>query len=66
MQKNFFMVRLMEHWNRLPREAVESLSLEIFKAYLDTYCATFCRESASAGGVGLSDLLRTIPTPAIL
>mgnify|MGYP001625922346 CR=1 FL=1 len=30
MQKNFFMVRVMEHWNRLPREAVRSPSLEIF------------------------------------
>ena len=35
--KNFFMVRVMEHWNRLPREAVESPSLEIFKTHLNTY-----------------------------
>ena len=35
--KNFFMVRVTEHWNRLPREAVESPSLEIFKTRLDTY-----------------------------
>ena len=30
-KKNFFMVRVMEHWNRLPREAVESPYLEILK-----------------------------------
>jgi len=34
-RKNFFPLRLMEHWNRLPREVVESPSLEIFKTRLD-------------------------------
>ena len=37
MQKNLFMIRVTEHWNRLPREVVESLSMEIFKTHLDTY-----------------------------
>ena len=37
MWKNFFMVRLTEHWNRLPREVVESPSVEILKTHLDTY-----------------------------
>ncbi|GAB0209313.1 mitochondrial enolase superfamily member 1 [Grus japonensis] len=35
MRKNFFTLRLTEHWNRLPRESVESLSLEILKTCLD-------------------------------
>ncbi|KFV74357.1 hypothetical protein N308_07999, partial [Struthio camelus australis] len=35
LRKNFFTVRVPEHWHRLPREAVESPSLEIFKTRLD-------------------------------
>jgi len=34
MRKNFFPLRVTEHWNRLPR-VVESPSLEIFKTRLD-------------------------------
>jgi len=35
MRKNLFTLRVMEHWNRLPREDVGSPSLEIFKTRLD-------------------------------
>ena len=35
MRKNFFPLRVMELWPRLPRGAVESPSLEIFKTRLD-------------------------------
>jgi len=35
MRKNFFTLRVMEHWNRLPREVVDYPSLEIFKTRLD-------------------------------
>ena len=37
MWKNFFTVRVMEHWNRLPRQVVESPSMEIFKTCIDAY-----------------------------
>jgi len=35
MRKNFFPLRVMEHWNRLPRGIVDSPSLEILKTCLD-------------------------------
>ncbi|KFV85578.1 hypothetical protein N308_05601, partial [Struthio camelus australis] len=35
MRRNFFTVRVTKHWKRLPREAVESPSLETFKTRLD-------------------------------
>jgi len=31
----FFAVRAVRCWHRLPREAVDALSLEVFKAWLD-------------------------------
>ncbi|KFQ92183.1 hypothetical protein Y956_00135, partial [Nipponia nippon] len=35
IRKKFFTVRLVKHWNRLPREVVDAASLETFKNRLD-------------------------------
>ena len=35
IRKKFFTQRVVMHWNRLPKEAVNAPSLEVFKARLD-------------------------------
>ncbi|KFW01524.1 hypothetical protein N326_02709, partial [Eurypyga helias] len=35
IRKKFFAERLVRHWDRLPREAVDAPSLEVSKARLD-------------------------------
>ncbi|KFP23054.1 hypothetical protein Z169_13329, partial [Egretta garzetta] len=34
IRKEFYTMRVVRHWNRLPREAVDAPPLEVFKARL--------------------------------
>ena len=66
VRKNFFPLRVTEHWNRLPREAVESPSLEIFQPRLDKVLCSLLWVTLLGQGVGLGDPQRALPTPNIL
>jgi len=56
----------MEPWPRLPREAVESPSLEMFKIHLDVVLCSLLWVTLLGQGVGLGDPQRSLPTPTIL
>ena len=66
MWKIFFTGRVMEHWNRLPREVVESPSMEIFKTCLGTNLCSLLYGTCFSRRIGLDHPLRSLPTPVIL
>jgi len=73
-RKNFFPLRVMEPWPRLPREVVESPSLEIFQPRLDAVLCSLLWVTLLGQGVGLGEVpvqptedpQRSLPTPNIL
>ena len=66
MRKNFLTLRVTEPWPRLPREVVESPSLETFKTRLDKVLYSLLWVTLLQQGVGLGDPQRSLPIPNIL
>lgn len=66
MWKNIFTVRITEHQNGLPREVVETSSMEIYKCHLDAYLCNLLQGICFTRRFGLDEFFRFLPRPAIL
>ena len=66
MRKNFFPLRVTEHWPRLPREVEESPSMEIFQPHLDAVLCSLLWVTLLWQGVGLGDPQRSNPDLSVI
>lgn len=56
MGKYFFTMRVTKHWHGVPREAVESPSLKVFKSHVDTVQNTLIDLCVPAWASGLEQM----------
>lgn len=61
VRKNLLAVRVIGHWNRLPREVLESLCLEIVQIHLNTILS-YTLSGTLIENVGLNVLQLSFPT----
>lgn len=67
IRKKFFTVEATQHWNKLPREVMQSPSLEKFKPHLDTFlCDLLYLLYPCSGREVELDMSRSLPNPSIL